>query len=99
MPAPHKSPLRDYTTDNRVLVITLLAAIIGGLAVCAARVLVWLIGFFTNLFYYQRLDTSLVSPGGAHLTLWSVLIPVIGGLIVELMARYGSEKIRGHGIP
>ncbi len=28
-----------------------------------------------------------------------MLVPVAGGLIIGLMARYGSERIRGHGIP
>jgi H+/Cl- antiporter ClcA len=27
------------------------------------------------------------------------LVPVIGGLIVGVMAKYGSSKIKGHGIP
>lgn len=55
--------------------------------------------FFTNLFYYHRLSTALVSPAGSPLGAWMVLVPAIGGLVVGLMARYGSDKIRGHGIP
>jgi H+/Cl- antiporter ClcA len=58
-----------------------------------------MIGFFTNLFYYQRLSVHLVSPFGNTLGWIAVVIPVGGGLIVGLMARYGSEQIRGHGIP
>src|SRR5690606_12779373 len=27
------------------------------------------------------------------------LVPVVGGLIIGLMARFGSDRIRGHGIP
>ncbi len=58
-----------------------------------------LIGFFTNLFFFQRVETTLVSPAGHHLGPFVILIPVAGALIVGVMARYGSEKIRGHGIP
>jgi len=58
-----------------------------------------LIGLFTNLFFYQRWGTALVSPAGNRLGAWEILVPVIGALIVGMMARYGSERIRGHGIP
>jgi H+/Cl- antiporter ClcA len=58
-----------------------------------------MIAFFTNLFYFQRLSVHLVSPFGNTLGWIAVVIPVGGGLIVGLMARYGSEQIRGHGIP
>ena len=54
---------------------------------------------FTNLFYFGRLSTALVSPAGNHLGWWAVLVPVAGALIIGFMARYGSERIRGHGIP
>src|SRR6185436_12425717 len=58
-----------------------------------------LIGLFTNLFFFQRWDTALVSPAGNQLGLLEILVPVGGALIIGLMARYGSERIRGHGIP
>src|SRR5712664_1372408 len=64
-----------------------------------ALALVRLIGLFTNLAYFHRFATSLVSPAASGPGLWSLPIPVVGGLIVGLLARYGSEKIRGHGIP
>jgi H+/Cl- antiporter ClcA len=60
---------------------------------------VWLINVFTNLAYYQRFSAQPASPTGNHLGIWAVFVPVIGGLIIGLMARFGSEKIRGHGIP
>ena len=63
------------------------------------RFLLKLIGLFTNFFYYQRINTALSSPAGNHLGLFAVAVPVIGSLIVGVMARYGSERIRGHGIP
>jgi H+/Cl- antiporter ClcA len=62
-------------------------------------VLLRLIGLFTNLFYFGRWSTAMVSPAGNHLGLFSVLVPIGGALIIGVMARYGSERIRGHGIP
>ncbi|HET9725882.1 MAG TPA: chloride channel protein, partial [Gemmatimonadales bacterium] len=76
-----------------------MAAVVGVISAFVAVVLVWLIGSLTNLFYYHRLSSALVSPAGNQLGVWAVLVPVAGGLIIGLMARYGSEKIRGHGIP
>ena len=72
-------------------------AIAQGLLVAFA--LVWLIAVITNLAYYQRFSSRFVSPAGNHLGVWAVLVPMIGGLVIGLMARYGSEKIRGHGMP
>src|SRR5881394_2884092 len=69
----------DFTANPRVLVVTAMAIVIGVASAFVALALTKLIGFFTNLFYYQRI--------------------AIGGLFIGLMARYGSEKIRGHGIP
>ncbi|HET7249365.1 MAG TPA: chloride channel protein [Gemmatimonadales bacterium] len=82
-----------------MLVLTAMAAVIGVVSAFVALALLRLIGFFTHLFYYHDFGTSLVSPASHHLGLWAVAIPVVGGLIVGLMARYGSEQIRGHGIP
>jgi H+/Cl- antiporter ClcA/CBS domain-containing protein len=82
-----------------VLPIAGMAIVIGLVGACVALALLRLIGFFTNLFYYQRLGSALVSPAGNHMGWWAVLVPVAGGLIIGLMARYGSERIRGHGIP
>jgi CIC family chloride channel protein len=84
---------------RRILFITGLsvinAVIVGGLA----KALVLLIGFVTNLFFYGTLSFSESSPAGNALGFWVVCIPVAGGLIVGLMARFGSRAIRGHGIP
>ena len=91
--------LGDFTTTARVIPLSLLAIGIGISSTFAAWVLLRLIAFFTNLFYYGRLSTLLVSPAGNHLGWLAVLVPVAGGLIIGLMARYGSERIRGHGIP
>ena len=91
--------LGDFTTTWRVLRISALALGIGVLASFVALGLLRLIGLFTNLFYYGRWSSALVSPAGNHLGIFAVLIPVGGAFIIGLMARYGSERIRGHGIP
>ncbi|MGD0903528.1 MAG: chloride channel protein [Terracidiphilus sp.] len=91
--------LGDFTATVRVLPIAGLAIAIGVVGAYVALALLRLIGLFTNLFYYQRLSSALVSPAGNHIGWWAVLVPVAGGLIIGLMARYGSERIRGHGIP
>jgi chloride channel protein, CIC family len=91
--------LGDFTTTLRVLPIACLAMLIGVLCAFVALVLLRLIGLFTNLFYFGRWNTSMVSPAGNHLGYYSVLVPIGGALIIGVMARYGSERIRGHGIP
>lgn len=89
----------DFALDARLLRIASLAAVIGAASTVAARVLLDLIRFFTNLFFFQ--DFSLVdrSPAGHTMGAWVIAVPVLGGLVIGLIARYGSEKIRGHGIP
>ena len=91
--------LGDFTTTLRVLPISGLAILIGAVCAFVALALLRLIGLFTNLFYYGRWGTDMVSPVGNHLGWFSVLVPVAGALIIGVMARYGSERIRGHGIP
>jgi CIC family chloride channel protein len=91
--------LGDFTTDARLLVLVPMAAVIGVIGALVARALVWLIAVITNLAYYHRLSQTLVSPAENQLGMWAVLIPIAGGLVIGLLARFGSEKIRGHGIP
>ena len=91
--------LGDFTTTIRVIPMALMAICIGLISTGVAWVLLRLIGFFTNVFYYGRASVAFVSPGANHLGWWAVLVPVAGGLIVGVMARYGSDRIRGHGIP
>ena len=91
--------LGDYTADARLITLSVMAALVGVISAFVALALVRLIGLFTNLAYFHRFATSLVSPAASGPGLWSLPIPVVGGLIVGLLARYGSEKIRGHGIP
>jgi CIC family chloride channel protein len=93
------STLGDFTTTWRILPLSCLASGIGVFSAFVALALLRLIGLFTNLFFFQRWDTTLVSPAGHTLGVFVVFVPVIGALIIGLMARYGSERIRGHGIP
>jgi H+/Cl- antiporter ClcA/CBS domain-containing protein len=82
-----------------MVLIAGLALPIGAIAAGAAWCLLRLIGLITNAVFYQRTSTDLVAPGPDH-PWWLVLgAPVAGGLVIGLMARYGSEKIRGHGMP
>ncbi|MDE2306449.1 MAG: chloride channel protein [Gammaproteobacteria bacterium] len=92
-------PRRNSLVDRRILTICALALAIGVLAALVARALVALIGLFTNLAYFGRWSYAFVSPADHHLGAWAVLVPVAGGLVVGLMARWGSPAIRGHGIP
>ena len=76
-----------------------MAIVLGATASVTALVLVRLIALFTNLAFYQRWSFEEISPAGNSLGLWVIVVPMIGGLIVGLMARFGSQAIRGHGIP
>jgi chloride channel protein, CIC family len=100
---PHRRPaledLGDFTTTRRILPICALAIGIGFIGTLVAWVLLKLIGLFTNLAYYHHFATSFISPAGNTLGVYAIAVPVVGSLIVGLMARYGSERIRGHGIP
>lgn len=98
MNADHRR-LADFTTDARVLVIAAIAVVVATSGVAAGVGLLKLIGLFTNLAYFGRIRTEMPNLGNLSLAPWTMLIPVIGGLIVGAMAHYGSEKIRGHGIP
>src|SRR5690242_17109067 len=91
--------LGDFTTNPRVILISGMAIAIGFVSAFIALILLRLIGLFTNLFFFGRWGTALVSPAGNHLGVFEILVPVIGGLIIGFIARYGSERIRGHGIP
>ena len=93
------SSLGDFTTAPRVLTISLLAIPIGIVCAFVALVLLKLIAFFTNLFFFQRLSIALTSPADNTLGPLVVLVPIAGAVIIGVMARYGSERIRGHGIP
>jgi H+/Cl- antiporter ClcA/CBS domain-containing protein len=89
----------DFATDVRLLRISAIAAVGGVLSTVAAHFLLHLIRFFSNLFFFQTISTANLSPAGNTLGLFVIAAPVVGGLLVGLIARFGSEQIRGHGIP
>ncbi|ANN67041.1 chloride channel protein [Bordetella bronchialis] len=89
----------DFAASARLLGIAAIAAIIGMFSTLTAYALLRLIAFFTNLFFFQKFSLENTSPAGNTLGLWVIVVPAIGGLLIGLIARYGTEKIRGHGIP
>jgi chloride channel protein, CIC family len=98
-PKQRNLELGDFTATWRLWPITFLAVIIGVVCAFVALALLRLIGFFTNIFYFGRVSSALVSPAGNHLGVYSVFVPTVGALVIGFMAKYGSERIRGHGIP
>ena len=94
------SALRDFTVDRRVWLLTGVALVIGAGAAGLAVLLLRAIALSTNLFYYHRFGFAPVGPASSTLSHWLLpLVPAVGGILVGLMAHYGSDKIRGHGIP
>src|SRR6202453_1709232 len=91
--------LRDFNADRRLILLAAMALVGGTGGAAAAWGLSHLINAVTNLAYLGRFSAAPVSIGGNSLSWTSVLIPVAGCIVIGLMARYGSEKIRGHGIP
>lgn len=91
--------LGDFTTTPRVIVLSFFAIVIGVIAAFVALILLRLIGLITNLAFFGRWDFTLVSPAGNQLGVFVILVPIVGAFIIGVMARYGSERIRGHGIP
>jgi H+/Cl- antiporter ClcA/CBS domain-containing protein len=91
--------LRDFSTDRRLFLLMAMAVVVGAAGAAAAWALYHLISLATNIAYYGHVSAAPASPPGHALGWLSVLIPVAGCLIIGLMARFGSEKIRGHGIP
>jgi H+/Cl- antiporter ClcA/CBS domain-containing protein len=98
-PLPRVERLGDFRTTIHVVPIAALAVGLGVISSFLALILLSLIGLFTNLFYAHRISFELLSPASTNPGLAGVLVPVAGGLIIGLMARFGSERIRGHGIP
>jgi H+/Cl- antiporter ClcA/CBS domain-containing protein len=94
-----KDVLSDFRTDKRMLLLAVLALPVGAISAVVAKALIWFIAVITNLAFYFRFSAAPVTPEGNHLGYWVIAVPVAGALVVGFMARYGSEKIRGHGIP
>jgi CIC family chloride channel protein len=92
-------PVFSEPAQFRIVLMSFLAGAVGLVAGLVAYILYKLIGLFTNLFFFHRWSTTFRSVGGHHLGWWVILVPVLGGLIVGIMAKYGTSKIKGHGIP
>ena len=90
---------RDFAAAHRLPAIVAIAAVVGGVSAVAAWALLHLIRLFTNLFFFQALSDRASSPASNTLGVAVIAVPAIGGLVIGLMARFGTEKIRGHGIP
>jgi CIC family chloride channel protein len=97
--APEHRGLGDFTTEPRVLFIAGIAVVVGSASVIAGFALLNLIRLVTNVAYFRTFTFQSLDIASLHLSPTSIFIPVVGSLIIGLMARYGSEKIRGHGIP
>jgi len=82
-----------------MIMLSALGLLLGGAGAALAWILLHLIYACTNFFYYRRLSWSFISPAENHLHWLALFVPIVGGIIVGVMARYGSDKIRGHGIP
>ncbi|MBZ9807579.1 chloride channel protein [Mesorhizobium sp. BR1-1-9] len=101
MKTEHGTPghLRDFTTDARVLLIAAIAVVVATAGLFAGIILLKLIRLATNVAYFGQFTLADLKLEDTPLGYAAVAVPVIGALIIGLMARYGSEKIRGHGIP
>ena len=91
--------LRDYSANHRMLLISGLAAILGGAGAVLAWALLGLIRLSTNVFYFHRFSFADASPASSTLGWFAAFAPILGGLLIGVIARFGSEKIRGHGMP
>jgi H+/Cl- antiporter ClcA/CBS domain-containing protein len=93
------APAGTNLVDQRTLWLSLLAIALGAMAAGVSFLFVRLIALVTNVAFYQHFDWNAVSPAGNQLGLWVIPVPIVGGLIVGFIARYGSKAIRGHGLP
>jgi H+/Cl- antiporter ClcA/CBS domain-containing protein len=100
MARAERRKLGDFTVDpRRMAILSVYAVLLGVVSALVAKVLLVLIGFITDVAYFQRAAAHLVQPDPHRLGPIAILIPVIGGLVVGVIAKYGTDKIRGHGIP
>ena len=98
-PSLSSKPPKPVTKHRALLFISVLAIVLGVAGGFVAPALMKLIGFITNLSFYGRISSDFSSPAENHLGAWVIVIPALGGIVVGIMARWGSRAIRGHGIP
>lgn len=89
----------DFTTNTQIIRLSIAALIIGAICAWIAVVLLKMIYFFTNLSFFHRFSFAYATPTHNSLHAWIIVPPILGALVIGIIARYGSEKIRGHGIP
>jgi H+/Cl- antiporter ClcA len=100
MRLPSTAPLRDFSIEpGRLFLLCVLAAIAGAAGAALAKILLALIGAITHFAYFGGYGAKLVQPDPTRWGPVSIFIPVAGGLLVGLIARFATDKIRGHGIP
>ena len=76
-----------------------MAVVVGAGGAVAAWLLLRVIALTTNLVWLHTFSAQSLSLAAVRPSVWMVAAPALGGLVIGLMARFGSEKIRGHGIP
>lgn len=96
---PKNNPGNTRSSKRRLLHISFLSILVAILISLIAKLLVLLINLVTNISFYGKFDFSFHSPADNHLGLFVIILPAIGGILVGLMALFGSKAIRGHGIP
>src|SRR5262249_35902711 len=92
-------PAETNLVDRRILRLAAISIVLGVLAAGVSFVFIRLIALVTNVAFFQSLSLVPTSPALNQLGLWVIVVPIVGGLIVGLMARYGAKAIRGHGLP
>ncbi|HEY0565217.1 MAG TPA: chloride channel protein [Terriglobales bacterium] len=93
------APTQTAIVDGRIAFISVLGIAVAAAASFVAQGLIWLINLSTNIFFFGRISGRPVNPWDNHLGLLVIIVPIIGAVIVGIMARWGSPAIRGHGIP
>src|SRR5579883_3018943 len=91
--------LGDFTADRRMLMLVAMALVIGFGGLAGAWVLLRLIALVSNVVWFGKVSAAPMTYAAVHPSLWMVIAPTLGGLVIWLMAKYGTDKIRGHGIP
>lgn len=99
VPYGKQKRIKTEVVNKRVLYLAIQAIVNAIIIGLIARLLVYLIDFVTNIAFYGKFSIQPASPAGHHLGMAVILVPIIGSILVGIMARYGSKAIRGHGIP
>src|ERR1700679_1990234 len=98
-PPASADELSDFSTNHRVLLLSAMALAIGAFSALVAFALIWLINVITNLSFYHRFSAAPAVPQGHHLGYWVVLVPLVGPLIIGLMARSARKKFAAMAFP